>query len=225
MIPYPAIHAVCFDMDGTLLDTNVDYMKMTNLIFDEMIKAGVPSEEIDRSNGSKFEIESGTNWLIQNGRESEIFDINLRISKPARDVEMENVNSAKPFPGVVDLLKKLRTNGYKIGVLTRGCREYAENALRISKVSDLIDSIVARDDFPETEAKPSPIAMGHIAEKLNVSTDEILFLGDHRFDYQCARDAGTPFIGVLSGTFGREDWLEMDENIKIIDSVKDMMNL
>ena len=34
--------AVCFDMDGTLLDTKVDYEKMSNVIFDEMVGIGVP---------------------------------------------------------------------------------------------------------------------------------------------------------------------------------------
>ena len=56
--------AVCFDMDGTLLDTNVDYERMSNVIFDEMVRIGVPEEVIDRSEGYKFNLDSGVNYLF-----------------------------------------------------------------------------------------------------------------------------------------------------------------
>jgi phosphoglycolate phosphatase len=74
------------------------------------------------------------------------------------------------------MLRELRSRGYRIGVLTRGCREYAETALRIAGISDLLDAVVARDDHPEVEAKPSPIAMRHMAEAVGVRPDEITYV-------------------------------------------------
>ena len=41
--------AVGFDMDGTLLDTRVDYRRMTEIVLDEMKRMGVPESAIDRS--------------------------------------------------------------------------------------------------------------------------------------------------------------------------------
>lgn len=220
----PRFKAVCFDMDGTLLDTKVDYAKMADLIFDEMVGAGVPEDVIDRSEGYKFNLESGVDYLVSNGRGDEVFRIGERIRKVAKDVEMERVQEAKPFPKVKELLKKLRMMGLKTGILTRGCREYAEEATRISKVDSLIDGLVARDDYPENEAKPSPIAMAHIAEILDVRPKEILFLGDHLFDYQCARDSGAGFIAVLTGTYGYEDWKKVG-GIRVLNSVGDLYDM
>ena len=55
----PRYKAVCFDMDGTLLDTKVDYQKMSDLIFDEMIAIGVPEDVIDRREGYKGRFRRG----------------------------------------------------------------------------------------------------------------------------------------------------------------------
>ena len=63
--------AVAFDMDGTLLDTKVDYVKMSNLLFDEMVRIGVPEKVLDRTEGSKFNIDSGIRKKNKNGRKNE----------------------------------------------------------------------------------------------------------------------------------------------------------
>ena len=212
--------AVCFDMDGTLLDTKVDYEKMSNVIFDEMVRIGVPEEVIDRSEGFKFNLDSGVNYLFSRGRADEVYAIGVKVAKMARDIEMEKVDEAKPFPKAVQLLEWIRSKEIKTGLLTRGCREYAETAMKVCGVSDLMDGIVARDDYPESEAKPSPKAMEHMAEILSVRPDEILFFGDHVFDYHCARDAGSGFVGVLTSTYTKEDWVKMGVS-DIYDSVGD----
>ena len=212
--------AVCFDMDGTLLDTKVDYERMSNVIFDEMIRIGVPEEVIDRSEGFKFNLDSGVNYLFSQGRADEVYAIGIRVAKIARDIEMEKVDEAKPFPKAVQLLERIHSKGMKTGLLTRGCREYAEAAMDVCGVTDLLDGVVARDDYPESEAKPSPKAMEHMAEILSVKPEEILFFGDHVFDYHCARDAGSGFVGVLTGTYTKEDWMEMGVT-DIYDSVGD----
>lgn len=212
--------AVCFDMDGTLLDTKVDYQLMSDIIFDEMVKMGVPDDVIDRKEGYKFNIDSGIRYLKSAGREDEIYTIGLRIAKVARDVEMERLDEARPFPKADLLLKAIHDKGLRTGVLTRGCREYADAALGICGVLDLLDGIVARDDFPESEAKPSPMAMKHMADALGVEPQEILYFGDHSFDYQCARDAGSGFVAVLTGTYTKEDWKDVP-GIEIYDSITD----
>ena len=216
----PKYKAVCFDMDGTLLNTKVDYAKMSNVIFDEMVKIGVPEDAIDRSEGFKFNLDSGIDYLISQGRAEDVYAIGVKVAKIARDIEMEKVNEARPFPKADLLLRRLQGLGLRTGLLTRGCREYAEEALRVCGIGGLLDGIVARDDYPESEAKPSPKAMEHMADKLGVKPEEILFFGDHSFDYQCARDSGSGFIGVLTGTFDKNDWSTIP-GIHVYDSIGD----
>lgn len=216
----PRYKAVCFDMDGTLLKTQVDYRRMADIVFDEMVKIGVPEGVINREDGYKFNLESGIKYLLENGRKEDVYIAGKKAYKAARDLEMEKVDEAEQYRGSLELLKKIHAKGLKTGLLTRGCREYAEAATKIAGVYDELDGIVARDDYSEPEAKPSPIAMHHMAERIGVKAEEILYFGDHLFDYQCARDAGAGFIAVLTGTYREEDWLK-EGNITIYPSISE----
>lgn len=216
------IKAVAFDMDGTLLDTKVDYSKMSNLLFDEMVLMGVPEHVLDRSGGSKFNIESGTQYLFKNGRENDLYEMQSRINYAATAIEMENVDIAKPFPGSIKVIKSIKKLGLPVGVLTRGSRAYALKALGNAGVLHHIDALVCRDDFPEKDAKPSPIAMKNLANLMRVKCSQIMFLGDHRFDYECALNSGSKFIAVLTGTYGLEDWNKLGSEFHILDSIADL---
>ena len=209
--------AVCFDMDGTLLDTKVDYGRMASLILERLAEAGVPQELLDGRKGYKFNVDRAFEWMMKNRSDSEIQEVSDSVAKAARDLEMERVDEARPFPGVPEMLAEIRAKGYRTGVLTRGCREYAETAMRIAGVDGYIDAMVCRDDYPEVDAKPSPVAMGHMADALGVRPDEILYVGDHKMDWMCARDASAKFVAVTSGTFTREQWLAEDPEMVILD--------
>lgn len=211
--------AIGLDMDGTLLNTKVNYTGLSNLIFSELAKMGVPDELMGRSEGAKFSIDGATGYLIRAGRAEEVWEMERRIKDAALVIEMENVHLARPFPGAVKVLEDLKDEGYSIGVLTRGSRHYAEAALKTAGVCDLLDALVCRDDYHESEAKPSPLAMDYLAKGLGTESSRILYVGDHRFDHDCAKASGAGFVAVLSGTFNREDWAELGNGFPIIETV------
>lgn len=215
----PKYKAVGFDMDGTFMDTVIDYAKLANVVYDEMAELGVPESAIKRNRETKFDIESGMVWLKNHGRAEDAYSIYDRIAERQTAVEMEHVDLAKPFDGAVEILALLKKKGYKVGILTRGGRRYAEAALGLSNVLTEFDAVIARDDFPEEEAKPSPVAMENLARALGVKSTEILYLGDHKFDWLTARDSGAGFYGVLTGGYDRIDWERADKNIQVIDGV------
>ena len=216
--------AVCFDMDGTLMNTDVDYIKMSDLVFDEMVRAGVPEAMIDRKGGNKFNIDSGVKFLVGQGRQNELYEIEKRIASRARDIEMENSDLARPFPGAIRLLTELRKKGYRTGVLTRGCREYAEKILTQNHIIELLDGLVCRDDFPEKDAKPSPVAMQNLAKAVKCNTKDIVYVGDHGMDYKCAVSAGSGFIGVLSGGYDRNDWKNLGD-VDVVNTIADILEM
>jgi len=216
--------AVGFDMDGTLLRTDVDYVKLCTVVCNEMKVAGVPASILVMSKGSKQNLDDGMRYLIENGMSDAADAAFKRIREGVKKVELENVMTARPYEGGEMMLRYLKSKGYRIGVLTRGSRPYAEKALTVAGVIDDLDALVCRDDHPEPEAKPSPIAMRHLANELNVEPKDILYLGDHSMDHSCARDSGAGFIGVLTGST-EEYWKRIDENIRVIDTVTDLMKI
>jgi HAD superfamily hydrolase (TIGR01549 family) len=215
--------AICFDMDGTLLDTKIDYDKLGSVVRDVLIDIGVPGSKIDDHGSDDAMISDAIGYLSSTGVHCTRKEIDSLIDRKSVDVELENAHLATPFPGTIEMLKELHRRGYVVGVLTRGHRKYAEKVLGFCGVMDRLDAVVAFDDFEEGEEKPNPIAMKHLADELSVRTDEILYLGDSRGDYLCARDAGSGFIGVNSGRYSKERWLKVSPTMITIDCVADLV--
>ena len=224
MNAYSDVKAFVFDMDGTLMDTDVDYAALGRVAEDEMVSLGVP-EDIIAEDRANLSTDKCMKWVSENlpGSYDGIWD---RIGDRATRVEMEHVESAKAFPGALELLGKLRSEGYGIGLLTRGGREYMEAVLRITGSADLFDIAVARDDYPHEEAKPDPRCMQHVADALGVSCKDILFMGDSRVDYDTAVNAGTKFIALCTGSVGRDAWVEYcGPSVTIVPTIADVNEL
>jgi phosphoglycolate phosphatase len=214
--------AIGFDMDSTLLETDIDYIRLRRVVHDIFIEAGIPERAIaNKDSPITF---MGLNYLRDNGRSDDIPKVQKKIRRMTADVEIENAAAARLYEGGRDMLRHLRDRGYRIGVLTRGSRRYATAALTAAGVIDELDALACRDDHDELDAKPSPVAMHRFASSLGVTAKDILYLGDHNNDYKCARDSGAGFIGVLT-RYTKEDWFAVDVNIKTIRTVADLTGI
>ncbi len=211
-------------MDGTVMDTHVDYVKLARIVEDEFVFQGIPEEVIEQDRAIDG-MTNGIAWLKEH--KPEVLDgMEQRINDRATAVECEHADIAKPFPGAVELVKELKAKGYKVAILTRGGRDYAELILGASGILDLFDGLVARDDYPRAEAKPSAKAMEHMCQQIGVGCDEVLFVGDGTADWRTAVNAGSQFIGVTSGHTDEARWrAEAGDDVVLLPSVADIRKL
>ena len=215
--------AIGFDMDGTLLDTAIDYEKLGNAEAYVLSGLGVPPSELSSANDDIDMIRKGVAYLNAHGDPVTFDAVCEMVNRRASDVEMEAVDTAECFPGVPELLEELRSKGYRIGLLTRGQRLYAETAMRRCGILGLMDAVDAFDDHPTGEQKPNPVAMEHLADALGVKASEIMYIGDSVWDYYCARDAGAGFIGVAHGENGHKKWKRLKEDVELIENISDII--
>lgn len=215
--------AVGFDMDGTFLRTRVDYIKLNNADREVAERHGIAFDEIDF--GTSFKRPRGPigAWLEAHGRGDEWPAVYREIDDTATVYECEFVDEAVPFPGAVECLAEIRSRGLKAGILTRGSLEYARRAL--GPLFGEFDFVMGRDYSNYDDAKPSPVAMRQFAAELGVDTSELLYVGDNITDWESAAGAGSPFVGVLTGTATRDDWLAADPSMAVVDSVADIPGL
>ena len=201
------IKAVGFDMDGTFMRTKVDYVRLSKCVVDEFISRGAPPEMFEGVH-YKMDLDEGYRWLTAHGMAASKEEIKQAIADRASEIEIEHADVAKPFPGAVELVRKLRSMGYRTGILTRGGRYYATTILGMFGLLEDFDGIVARDDYDEeTEAKPAAIALTHLGEAMGgIPAKDILYVGDGITDFMTAARAGSPFIAVTSGRTTREMW-------------------
>ena len=221
---YSGIKAVVFDMDGTVMDTDVDYAALARVTEDEIVSIGVPRDVIDQDKAVQS-TDHCMQWILANKPDA-IRGIDKRIGDRATAVEMQNVQSARPFPGAIELINELHAAGYKVGILTRGGRKYMETVMGVTGTADLFDAAVARDDYPHEEAKPSPKSIDHIAERLGVGSSEILFVGDSEVDCLTASNSHIPFIAVCTGHVDEKAWKAFaGDGAVILPSVADMAGM
>jgi phosphoglycolate phosphatase len=166
----------------------------------------------------------GKDFLKKNSSASQLFKFKNRLDRTLMQIEMEKVDQVKEIGGAVSLVNSLRDSGLEVGILTRGSRVYAMTVLRRVGFDGQIIHLVCRDDYPMEEAKPNPLAMDRIAEKLCCLPEECLFVGDHPMDLECAKASGTIFVGVLTGSTNEEKWSQAGCEI-VINSIVNLPGL
>lgn len=217
---FMSVKAVVFDLDDTLIESTVDYGKFKALTIEWLVQNGERREDYSPQETIVAIVKRYEDRLRARGVPEE--DVRRRLAELDRimdEVEMERVEESVAYPGARELLKLLRANGKKIGILTRGCELYTRTALARAGLADLVDAVESRNS--ETRPKPDGQAYEKLAGRLGLKSAETLLVGDHPIDGQCARNAGVPFVAVRTGDVPDEA-LRGAGAIAMFDSVREI---
>ncbi|MBQ8857260.1 MAG: HAD family hydrolase [Lachnospiraceae bacterium] len=84
------------------------------------------------------------------------------------------------YPGVEQMLKDLRSQGYLIGIITDGRPEGQRAKIRALGLEELVDHILVTDEFGGAQyRKPNPIAFERMREKLGAEYSQMCYVGDN----------------------------------------------
>ena len=100
------------------------------------------------------------------------------------------------YPGVVDVLKELKTNDWLIGIATNKSRVGLTNGLAKHDLSDMFDITLSTD---ENVAKPNPAMAIKAMSELGVDKQNCVMIGDTINDIGLGVNAGITSIGVTWG--------------------------
>ena len=98
------------------------------------------------------------------------------------------------FPGMKELLVKLRKTGYKTGLVTSRMRNTTFRGLEKFELTDLFDAVVTCDDTNVHKPDPEPVFIA--LDKLGTKPEKTVMLGDTMYDIMCANNAGVTSILV-----------------------------
>jgi phosphoglycolate phosphatase len=188
------LKAVVFDLDGTLIDSKIDYEKMAGMIREVLSTAGVADEHLSDRRKIYQIIRGGDRVLTEMGVNPERRPvITAEMVKIMNRVELEGVHLSKPMRNAGETLIALRQRGLAIGVATRGCREYAIESMRLTGLNVYVDKCLARDDtaYP----KPDPRHLLDVIVHLKSDPSEVIYVGDTSTDLETAEAARVKFIG------------------------------
>ena len=214
--PLEGIRAVLFDMDGTLVETDIDFplMKREMLALGE--RHGVSSAELQGLDILAV-VDTVVRRLREVSGEAEARRARQEAFEKLEQIELAHCQAARPIRGTLDLLDALRQAGIKVAIVTRNCRSAVRLSLERSGISG--DVLLTRDDVSNT--KPHPDHLHAALEMLGVRADEAVMVGDHWMDVRAGKAAGTRTIGFLRP--GRSEDFFNDEEPDLV--VRDLTEL
>lgn len=187
------IKAALFDVDGTLLDTTEFIFQAYEHTLNTHKLSPIPREELTKLIGQPLgEIYKLIAPSIQH----------TILMETHKDFQKQNLHLSKPFPQVVETLKKLHEAGIKLAAITSRSRVTSANTLELAGIKHFFDIIVSMEDV--TKLKPDPEPLLKALDMFHMKPEDAVMIGDTYADVQAGQNTGTKTIAVSYGFHGAE---------------------
>ena len=125
-------------------------------------------------------------------------DEGKRLGKRQGEIFRERfLPSLRPFPGVRELLERMRADGLTLVIATSAHDRDMRLLLDQAGVADLIAEHASSSDAKES--KPDPDIVQAAVELSGHRAEECVMLGDTPYDVEAATAAGVPVVALRSG--------------------------
>ena len=201
-----------FDLDGTLTDSSEGIIKSALYAFEKM-QITPPGENdlytfIGPPLGDSF---------VKHGVEEKDKDKAVAIYRERYNSIGKFENA--PSPGMIDLLKKLKDEGYKLYVATSKPEKTAIEVLDHFDMTGYFDEIAGATVDGSREKKDDVIR--YLLDKIGEDESDTVMVGDTNFDVLGAAELGIPCIAVTWG-FGDIDEMKKAGAVAIVSSMDEL---
>ena len=200
----PAIHALIFDLDGTLVNSLDDLADATNRT---LKGAGYPVHPV---NDYRYFVGNGLKVLLQRAlpvhapTEGPVFDALLERLRLSYDAHWND--KSRPYAGIAALLDQLAARCIPMAVLSNKPDNWT--GIIVRHYFPHTPFAVIRGALPGVPHKPDPQAALQVAAILGQPPASIAFVGDSNVDIKTGVNAGMFPVGV---TWGFRDEAELRE--------------
>jgi HAD superfamily hydrolase (TIGR01549 family) len=204
---------ICFDLDGTLIDTEKWIVNALKKAFKLNNKKVPVKKQIFKEWGKNARI------LIK------AIDPTLKkeeienIRKDFYVIRKQTKSMIKPFPNTKKTLRKLNKD-YKLAILSNNSHKIILEILNITKIDKKLFSIIVGDDEVK-RAKPFPDEIYKAENKLKKKVS--FMVGDTIQDIKTARAAKVKSIIIKQGP--KETWKNLNKANFIIKNISELLKL
>jgi len=215
---------ILFDKDGTLIDVHHYWSRMlrlrSELIVNKWFKGHSEKNKIKRELTESMGIDSESGKIKVTGPvgiKSRKFLVEVALSVVRSKgisinnsqiegvfLEVDKISSQdmtsflKPLPGMLGLLRKLKSAGIAMAVVSTDITSRARLAMETLEISHFFTEIIGADQVINT--KPFPDLALQISKKTGVNVDKMMVIGDNPVDIQMGISANISLnIAVLTG--------------------------
>mgnify|MGYP000870994697 FL=1 len=180
-------NCIIFDIDGTLLDNETAILLSLQRIVQEELNKNLSLDELRFSLGIPSEVS-----LRQLGINN-ILDSCIKWNKYFK----EYTHHVKIFDGIKDTLIKLNEMKILTGIVTSKTREEFLNDFAVLDLNEYFKFVVCADDTEKHKPNPDPIL--HFLKQSGANKSKSIYIGDTKYDMECAFGAGVDFALALWG--------------------------
>jgi HAD superfamily hydrolase (TIGR01509 family) len=204
------IQGVCFDLDGTLADTErLQWQAYRRVLAEHGVHI-----DLDEYRRRFIAVEGGAEWACRRWQ-LPIDAATLRARKAAvyRDLIAPGVPA---MPGARACLERLH-GSWPLAVVTNSTRAEAATLLGPLGIVPLLDAVIAREDYGA--AKPAPDAYAAAAAALGIAPATCVAVEDTPRGVRAARAAGMHVIAVPSDLTADQDFRGASRRLEALDAL------
>lgn len=196
----PNMPAFLFDVDGTLIDSVYEHVDAWATA---LKSAGIALANWKLHRRIGMSGESFLHELLRETGGSKLRPGELERLEERHAAEFsKKIPSLELLPGARELLRHLSAIKVRWAIATTGNKKQTMRLLKPLQIPKQVP-IVTGDDVNNT--KPSPDAFAMAAERLGVSIEDSIVVGDSVWDLLAAVRKRALGVGLLSGGSGREE--------------------
>lgn len=186
------IHAVLFDLDGTLIDTAADFVRIIQNMCQEEQRAVVPAALI------RSQVSEGARAMVKLVYPELATDDPIFLAHRQRFLDLYAADIAVDtalFTGMDALLKNLEQQQIPWGIVTNKPRALSEALLAALNLTQRCAVLVCPEDVLQTKPDPEPMFLA--AKHIHVAPEHCIYVGDHPRDIDAGRAAN--MLTILAG--------------------------
>ncbi len=203
------VAAILFDLDGTLVETD-DFLSRWVAENIRVSTRLVPEDRrLALARRSVMAVEGPGNAMVTVLDRLRLDNAAFRLRRWLRRVSgVTDTPCCECVQGSAEAMRVLRSRGYLLGVVTSRDQSETNFILQNSNLRQFVGAVVTREDSARMKPHPMPVRLA--AEKLGVTPEQCIMVGDTSVDVRAGKAAGALAVGVRCG-FGQDgDFNEAD---------------
>jgi len=188
------IKLICFDLDGTLVNSVPDLRLALNAMLDEFQLPHCQDEQI------KTWVGNGLPKLVERAL-TYVDNKNVTQQNALSCFEkhyQHYLNSASClYDNVAETLHALKTRGYQTALVTNKAEQFLPDLLQHFKINDCFDLILGGDTLAKN--KPDPMQVNFALAHFSVDKSQAVMVGDSKNDILAGKNAGLLSIALTYG--------------------------
>lgn len=212
------MRACIFDLDGTLTNTLESLTYSVNETLKEMGLRAISSEQCRQFVGNGARCLMKRALQVSGDENAGRLEEGMKVY--GRIFGANCTYHVTPYEGIPEMLDELKKRGMKLGVLSN--KPHGQTVDVAEKIfgSGMFDEIQGQSE--SLARKPDPAGVFYLLEKMQISKEECLYIGDSEVDIATGSAAGVKSVGVSWGFRSRETLKEAGAQI-IIDVPQELL--